>query len=161
MAELLPKEATKGGKFISIEKSNVFTIKYLKQKCDNHWIWLSRDMKNYFLDNTLVLSDVPNGPFAEYGHMVQKAPRWMANEAEGQEKRDYISQKANILFLRGPNVSITIQQDAFCTKWPYSAKGPFSKVRIWLVNNLLLGWSFIYRHKPRNKLQIIYWVVPF
>ena len=71
-------------------------------------------MKNYFLDNTLFLSDVPNGPFAEYGHMVQKAPRWMANDAERQEKRgDYISQKANILFLQGPNVSIAIQQDAF------------------------------------------------
>ena len=36
MAELLPKEGTKGGKFTSIEESNVFTIKYLKQKCDNH-----------------------------------------------------------------------------------------------------------------------------
>ena len=68
-------------------------------------------MKNYFLDNTLFLSDVPNGPFAEYGHMVQKAPRWMANDAEGQEKRgDYISQKANILF---PSRSQCVSQMLF------------------------------------------------
>lgn len=31
IAELLPKEATKDGKFTSIEVSNVFTIKYLKK----------------------------------------------------------------------------------------------------------------------------------
>ena len=30
-------------------------------------------------------------PFAEYGHMVQETPCWMANDAEGQEKqRDYM-----------------------------------------------------------------------
>ena len=87
-------------------------------------------MKNYFLDNTLFLSDVPNGPFAEYGHMVQKAPRWMANDAEEQEKRgDYISQKANILFLQGPNVSarcFLYQVTVFC-------KGPV------LQNQNLIG----------------------
>lgn len=85
----------------------------------------------WYEDNTLFLFDVPNGPFAEHRHMVQKAPRWMANDAEGQEKRgDYIIQRANILFLQGPNVSIAIQHDVFCTAWLYSAKGLFSKIRI-------------------------------
>ena len=37
-------------------------------------------------------------PFAEYGHMVQETPCWMANDAKGQEKqRDYIIQKAKII----------------------------------------------------------------
>ena len=157
MAELLPKEATKGGKFTSIEESNVFTIKYLKQKCDNHWIWLSCDMKNYFLDNTLLMGPLQNTVTWYKKHLVG----WQTT-LRGKKNEEITSAKKLIsFFLQGPNVSITIQQDAFCTKWPYSAKGPFSKIRIWLVNNLLLGWSFIYRHKPRNKLQIIYWVVPF
>ena len=35
--------------------------------------------------------------------MVQKPPRWMANNAVGQEKQSvYIIQKANILSFQGP-----------------------------------------------------------
>ena len=30
---------------------------------------------------------VHNWPFADYGHMVQKTPNWMAKDAEGQEKQ--------------------------------------------------------------------------
>ena len=45
-------------------------------------------------------------PFAEYGHMVQETPCWMANDAEGQEiQRDYIIQKAKIISFQVPTAS--------------------------------------------------------
>ena len=54
--------------------------------------------------------------YAEYGHMVQKKPCWMANNAVEQEKqRDYIIQKANILSFQGPIALFAFQQGVFCT----------------------------------------------
>ena len=40
-----------------------------------------------------------NAPFAEYGHMVQKTPSWMANDAEGQEKQEITTFKKLVSFL--------------------------------------------------------------
>ena len=58
-----------------------------------------------------------NGPFAEYGHMVQQTPCWMPNDAEGQEKqRDYIIQKAEITSFQVPTASFLCHPArCFCT----------------------------------------------
>ena len=52
--------------------------------------------------------------FAEYGHMVQETPCWMANDAEGQEKqRDYIIQKAKIISFQVPTASFLYHPKRF------------------------------------------------
>ena len=56
-------------------------------------------MPSYLLSFTKLIRVFASiGTFAEYGHMVQETPCWMANDAEGQEiQRDYIIQKAKII----------------------------------------------------------------
>ena len=56
-----------------------------------------------------------NGPFAEYaGHMVQKTPCRMRNNAEGQEKqRDDIIQKTNVLSFQCLTASLPFSKVLF------------------------------------------------
>ena len=58
------------------------------------------------------------GPFAEYGHMVQKTPCWMACNTLGQEKqRERVTsfKKTSILSFQGPIALFVFLQGVFGT----------------------------------------------
>ena len=64
---------------------------------------MPRYLLSFYKANTRLRID---GPFAEYGHMIQETPCWMVNDAEGQEKqRDYIIQEAKIISFQVPTAS--------------------------------------------------------
>lgn len=76
-----------------------------------------------------------NGPFAEYaGHMVQKTPCRMRNNAEGQEKqRDDIIQKTNVLSFQCLTASL-----------------PSSKVLFFVTCDRILQRAHYHLRKPHT-----------
>ena len=97
---------------------------------------------------------VHNWPFADYGHMVQKTPNWMAKDAERARKTNRLHDlKSKYPFFQGPTASFAIQQGVFCIIWLYFAKGPLSHSKV--LSRLSIVSILPEENKPEELLAVL------